>query len=74
MFWFHVCSNLNMNRPKRSLHMSSPLSTRFISFWNRFFYFVQGIVLRWTLSLRYRVRVEGLEKVQIGRASCRERV
>ena len=41
--------------------MSSPLSTRFISFWNRF-YFVQGIVLRWTLSLRYRVRVEGLEK------------
>ena len=42
--------------------MSSPLSTRFISFWNRFFYFVQGIVLRWTLSLRYRVRVEGLEK------------
>lgn len=44
--------------------MSSPLSTRFISFWNRFFYFVQGIVLRWTLSLRYRVRVEGLEKVR----------
>ncbi len=52
-----------MNRPKGASTCPHLCPICFISFWNCF-YFVQGIVLRWTLSLRYVFSGRGLKKVR----------